>query len=193
MAKTILTCCTYKTFPFNQIFVRGGPLLWVSDSPQRAKVLGCKHPNNSTKHPCPYCKAKQVDNHPTFGDLGNSKYNVQSNARSYGESQEGWKELQCLELNLNEQTKRSQELGMVAPTSISGGDLGRPLFEKMRIDARRHVPVESLHADALVRRLNPAFFLLCPHTFHVLEQLAHSVQRGHFDVRTHELDPPLST
>lgn len=123
----------------------------MSDSPQRAKILGCKHANNSTKLPCPYCKAKQVDGHPTFGDLGNRKYNVKRNARTYGEAQEGWQELRDLESNLNEQTKRSQELGMVAPTSISSGILGRPLFEKMQIDARRHVPVESLHADALVR------------------------------------------
>ena len=116
----------------------------MSDSPQRAKVLGCKHPNNSTKLPCPYCKAKQVDGHPTFGDLGDRKYKVKRNARTYGEAQEGWQELQDLESDLNEQTKRSQELGMVAPTSISRGTLGRPLFEKMKIDARRHVPVEIL-------------------------------------------------
>ena len=42
---------------------------------------------------------------------------------------------------------------MVVLTSISGGVLGRPLFDKMQIDARRHVPVETLHADALVRQL----------------------------------------
>lgn len=41
----------------------------------------------------------------------------------------------------------------MAPTGISGGILGRPLFDKMQIGARRHVPVETPHADALVRQL----------------------------------------
>ena len=124
--------------------------MWVSDSPQRAKILGCKHPNNYTKLPCPYCKAKQVDGHPTFGDLGNSKYNIERNRRTYGEAREGWKELGDLEANSTEQKQRATELGMLAPTSITGG--GRPLFDKMQIDPARHVPVESLHADALVSR-----------------------------------------
>lgn len=130
--------------------------MWVSDSPQRAKILYCKHPNNYTKLPCPYCKAKQISSHPTGGDLGDPNYNVERNARTYGEAQEGWEELRRLGSNPNEQKKRSMQLGMAAPTSISGGPLGRPLFYKMQIDPRRQVPVESLHADALLRRFPDA-------------------------------------
>lgn len=125
-------------------------MTWVSDSPQRAKVLYCKHPNNSTRLPCPYCKAVQDEDLPKCGDLGNSKYDVGANRRTWGEAEEGWRELGALASVPMEQNERSKQLGMAAPTSISGGALGRPLWDKLSIDPRRHVPVEGLHADALV-------------------------------------------
>ncbi|CAB1102335.1 unnamed protein product [Ectocarpus sp. CCAP 1310/34] len=95
-----------------KIFLRGGPLTWVSDSPQRAKLLYCKHPNNSTKLPCPYCKFDQDERLPTCGDLGNARHDVEANRRTWGEAQDGWRELQALDLAPNEQTKRSAELGI---------------------------------------------------------------------------------
>lgn len=157
--KTTRKCITWlHVFCKSQVFFRGGPLTWVSDSPQRAKLLYCKHPNNSTKLPCPYCKAGQDDDLPTCGDLGNAKYDVEVNKRTWGEAQDGWRELQAMGPNPNnERTKRSAELGMVAPTRVSDGVLGRPLWDKVSINPARHVPVESLHADALVSLVLPAF------------------------------------
>ncbi|CAB1117082.1 unnamed protein product [Ectocarpus sp. CCAP 1310/34] len=143
-----------------KIFLRGGPLTWVSDSPQRAKPLYCKHPNNSTKLPCPYCKAEQDERLPTCGDLGNARYDVEANRRTWGEAQDGWRELQGLDLAPNEQTKRSAELEIVAPTGVSGGVLGRPLWDKAFVNPARHVPVESLHAYALGAQALVQFFFL---------------------------------
>lgn len=42
------------------------------------------------------------------------------------------------------------ELGVRAPTSISGGVWGRPLWDHLMINPLRTVPVEALHADSLV-------------------------------------------
>lgn len=142
-----------------QIFFRGGPLLWVSDSPQRAKILCHKHANNSTKYPCPYCTAEQIDNHPTGGPLGDPGFTIEAHRRTWGVVEDSWAELLALESNPREQAKRSMELGVVAPTSISGGDWGRPLWDYLMIDPLRTVPVEAFHADSLVSPRFPRFFL----------------------------------
>ncbi|CAB1100696.1 unnamed protein product [Ectocarpus sp. CCAP 1310/34] len=76
-------------FVVSQFFLRGGLLItwtWVSDSPQKAKLLYCKHPNNSTKLPCPYCKAEQDERLSTCGDLGNARYDVDANRQTMGGS-----------------------------------------------------------------------------------------------------------
>lgn len=69
--------------------------------------------------------------------------------------EDSWAELLALESNPREQAKRSMELGVVAPTSISGGGWGRPLWDDLIIDPLRTVPVEAFHADSLVSLLFP--------------------------------------
>lgn len=129
-----------------QVFVRGGLLLLVADSPQRAQVLFCKHPNGSTRHPCPYCTVEQSEL-DEGGELGDPQYDIDVNRRTRRQMDEGRRELEALASDPAAQTKRSMELGVVPPDSNA---MPRPLFDWMDIDPLRHVPVERLHADALV-------------------------------------------
>lgn len=136
----------FSTTP--QVFLRGGLLLLVADSPQRAQVLFCKHPNRSTKHPCPYCTVEQSELEDG-GELGDPQFDIDANRRTRGHMDDGRQELEDLAPNPAAQAKRSMELGLVSPDS---NGMQRPLFDLMDIDALRHVPVERLHADALVSR-----------------------------------------
>ena len=131
----------------------------MSDSPQRAKLLYHKHANAKTKYPCPYCKVEQIDSHSTGGPLGDPKFNVTANRRTWGEMEDSWAELLALESNPRKQDQRSMELGVVAPTSISGGVWGRPVWDDLFGDPLRFMPVESLHANSLVSSLVSTCFL----------------------------------
>lgn len=150
-----------------QVFVRGSLLLLVADSPHRAQVLFCKAPNGSTRHPCPYCSVEQSavvvgaaagvapdeDDEPDEvegGELGDPQYDIFANRRTKEHLEEGRLELQALAAQPTTQNRRSMELGMVAP---GAPDEQRPLFDMLDLDPLRHVPVEILHADALVRTI----------------------------------------
>lgn len=62
---------------------------------------------------------------------------------------DGRRELEALSIAKDKKAlkKLSMDLGIIPPDS---NNLPRPLFDLMDIDPLRHVPVERLHADALV-------------------------------------------
>lgn len=78
--------------------------------------------------------------------LGDPQYDIDAHRRTLGEMKDGWKELERTEGNAASQ-KLSTELGLVADSA----GRGRPLYDKLAINPILHVPVERLHADALVR------------------------------------------
>ena len=132
---------------FVQVFARGELLLLVADSPQRAVYLYCKHPNRSSKRPCTYCKVTQT-RADDGGQLGNPKYDITKNRRTREQLDVGRRKLSALSHGSHEAKALSIKLGIVE--GRADGMLG-PLFDLMDLDQpQRHVPVESLHADALV-------------------------------------------
>lgn len=134
--------------PPTQVFVRGGMLLIVADSPERALLLYCKHPNASTLHPCPYCLVDQVGT--DGGNLGDRLYDILANRRTRGQILRARRELAGLASRPTAQAEKSKELGVVAPDK---NQPVWPLHDIPRIDALKACPVESLHACALVRLL----------------------------------------
>ena len=131
--------------PLPQVFVRGGLLLVVADSPQRALMLYCKHPNSSSLHPCPYCNLIQTGT--DGGDLGDADYNTTNSKRTIGQIMRARRELRGIASTPSAQTTRSMHLGVVAPDP---NQTVWPLHDLIRSDALKACPVESLHADALV-------------------------------------------
>ena len=127
------------------MFVRGGISLVVADSPQRALMLYCKHPNRSTLHPCPYCHVDQPHEDPEGGSLGDSTYDIKKNARTRGQILEARRELGAM--SGKAQSDRSMVLGVLAPDEAHPV---WPLYDLVKIDPLKACPVESLHADALV-------------------------------------------
>ncbi|CAN0332590.1 unnamed protein product, partial [Scytosiphon promiscuus] len=63
-----------------EVFVRGGLLLWCGDGQRRAKCLGSKGPNHFSWFPCPYCTVRQRQD-DSGGDLGNARFDVDANQR----------------------------------------------------------------------------------------------------------------
>ncbi|CAN0552262.1 unnamed protein product, partial [Ectocarpus sp. 12 AP-2014] len=80
------------------------------------------------------------------GDLGDPQYDVVANRRTWGQITEGFATLQSLSDDPSEQTRRSMELGLVAPDATG---LPLPLYDTMLIVPTEAVPVERLHFDAL--------------------------------------------
>lgn len=128
-----------------QVFVRGGILLIVADSPERALLLYCKHPNSSSLHPCPYCLVDQVG--PDGGNLGERLFDILGRRRTRGQILRGRRELAGLASRKGAQVARSTELGVVAPVPEQAI---WPAHDILRIDALKACPPESLHACALV-------------------------------------------
>jgi len=128
------------------VFVRGGILLIVADSPERALLLYCKHPNSSSLHPCPYCLVDQLG--PDGGNLGERLFDIVGKRRMRGQILRGRRELSGLTDQKSAQVARSKALGVVAPDAEQPV---WPLHDILRIDALKACPPESLHADALVR------------------------------------------
>lgn len=83
----------------------------------------------------------------TGGDLGNPRFDIDKNQRTWGQITDGFSELEALAGDPAEQARRSKELGLLAPDA-SG--LPFPLYNAMRVVPTEHVPVERLHFDALV-------------------------------------------
>ncbi|CAN0301776.1 unnamed protein product [Ectocarpus sp. 6 AP-2014] len=138
-----------------EVFVRGGVLLIVADSPQRALILYCKHPNASTLHPCPYCLVGQFGD--DGGELGSPKYDIESNRRTRGQILRGRRTLAELAPTPAAQATASKELGVAVPVPEQPI---WPLHDIVKIDALKATPVESLHADALnVQSLVQSFIL----------------------------------
>ncbi|CAN0092719.1 unnamed protein product, partial [Ectocarpus fasciculatus] len=128
-----------------EVFVRGGLLMWCGDGPGRAKNLGSKACNHFSRFPCPYCMVEQRDD-AFGGDLGDPQYDVVANRRTWGQITEGFATLESLSDDPSEQTRRSMELGLVAPDATG---LPLPLYDTMLIVPTEAVPVERLHFDAL--------------------------------------------
>ncbi|CAB1115463.1 unnamed protein product [Ectocarpus sp. CCAP 1310/34] len=112
-----------------KVFLRGGLLVLVADSPQRALMCYCKHPNSFSRR----------------GPVGDQLYDIVTNRRTRGLMLEERSKLEALASNPVRQGHLSSALGVVAPQE---GDVW-PLFEAMDIVPSRVTPVESLHADAL--------------------------------------------
>ena len=129
-----------------QVSLRGGLLIFIADSPRRALVLCEKHPNAFSLHPCPYCMVKQVEDEPKGGGLGDAQFDIDKNRRTLGQMKDGWRRLDALPNNSNEQRELSKDLGLV----VDSANRGRPLVDKMLLNTILHVPVERLHADAIV-------------------------------------------
>ena len=156
------SCPVLFTFfsPFNrphvltlsQVFLRASLLLMVADSPQRALMLGCKHPNSSTRHPCTLCLVEQSGD--DGGQLGDPRIDVKSSRlrRTRQTMETSWSSLEEMRV-AGESTRdieaRSMELGVVPPKADG---MPQPLFETITLgNPVVHVPPERLHADALVR------------------------------------------
>ncbi|CAN0272996.1 unnamed protein product [Ectocarpus sp. 6 AP-2014] len=127
-----------------KIFLRGGLLLLVADSPPRALMCYCKHPNSFSRFPCIYCMVEQTQDNEG-GDLGDQLYDIVANRRTRGLMLEGRSQLEALASNPVQQGQLSSTLGVVAPQE---GDVWL-LFEACDIVPSRVTPVESFHADAL--------------------------------------------
>lgn len=133
-----------------KVFVRGGISLIVADSPKRALMLYCKHPNRKTLHPCPYCLVDQPYDDPEGGSLRDANYDIIATRRTRGQVLEGRRELEGI-ASAKAQSDRSMELGVVAP------DVAHPvmpLYDLVKIDPLKTCTVESLHVDALVSVLS---------------------------------------
>lgn len=131
------------------MFLRSSLLLLVADSPQRALMLGCKHPNGTSRHPCTLCLVEQYGE--DGGPLGDDRVDLGALRRTRDTMEGAWSELQDL---IDQGTtsvrvdKRSMELGVVSPNP-SG--VPRALFDFVTLgNPNDHVPPERLHADALV-------------------------------------------
>lgn len=140
------------------MFLRGGLLLLVADSPQRTLMYKGKHPNKSTRFPCIYCMVEQAqeeaegeDGTDPGGALGDPLYDIESNARTRGGVLAGRRRLWDMKDQASAQAKMSTELGVVAPASSDERWL---LYDVMDIVPGRTMPVEILHADALVSALS---------------------------------------
>ena len=126
--------------------------MMVADSPQRALMLGCKHPNSSSRHPCTLCLVEQSG--PDGGQLGDARVDVNSSQlrrtrQSIESSRSELKKMQADGRLLRGVDARSIELGVVVP---SADGMPLPLLETLTLgNPTAHVPPERLHADALVR------------------------------------------
>ncbi|CAM9413476.1 unnamed protein product, partial [Ectocarpus fasciculatus] len=127
-----------------EVFVRGGLLMWCGDGPGRAKVLGNKACNHFSRFPCPYCMVEQRDN-ITGGDLGNAQYDIDANRRTWGQITAGFDTLKSLADNPAEQSRQSTSLGLAADST----DPSLPMYDSMLTVPTAVVPVERLHFDAL--------------------------------------------
>ncbi|CAN0204362.1 unnamed protein product, partial [Scytosiphon promiscuus] len=128
-----------------KVFLRGGLLLLVADSPQRALMCFVKHPNIFSRFPCVYCMVEHNTKEAEGGDLGNQLFDVVAHRRTRGLMMEGRKRLESLAFNPKQQETVSTELGIVEPKP---GDVWH-LFDVMDIVPSAATPAESLHADAL--------------------------------------------
>lgn len=135
------------------MFLRGGLLLLVADSPQRALMCFVKHPNFFSRFPCVYCKVEQDCTKPEGGDLGDQLYDIVGNRRRRGLMMAGRNQLESLASNPAQQETLSTELGIV---EADPDDVWH-LFDVMDIVPSAVTPVESLHADALVRSSRRVF------------------------------------
>ena len=133
----------------------------VADSPQRALMLGCKHPNSSSRHPCTLCLVEQsgLDG----GQLGDAGIEINSARlrRTRHTMESSRKELVQMQAEgslVRDVDARSMELGVVVPNSAG---MPQPLFETLTLgNPTAHVPPERLHADALVSEVPPSYFTL---------------------------------
>ena len=89
---------------------------------------------------------KQVEDEPKGGGLGDAQFDIDKNRRTLGQMKDGWRRLDALPNNSNEQRELSKDLGLV----VDSANRGRPLVDKMLLNTILHVPVERLHADAIV-------------------------------------------
>lgn len=123
----------------------------VADSPQRALMLGCKHPNSSTLHPCTLCLVEQSGD--DGGQLGDWRIDVNSSSlrrtrQTIEKSRSILEEMNVAGESTRDIEDKSMELGVV--TSKADG-IPQPLFETITLgNPVAHVPPERLHADALV-------------------------------------------
>ena len=112
-------------------------------------MLGCKHPNKKTKHPCSLCLVEQSED--DGGELGHWDVDIRGRKRTRKTMEGAWHELQELidEGGASRVVDRtSMELGVVVPDQLG---LQRPLFDLLTLgNPNDHVPPERLHADALV-------------------------------------------
>ncbi|CAN0319875.1 unnamed protein product, partial [Ectocarpus sp. 6 AP-2014] len=82
----------------------------------------------------------------TGGELGNARYDIETNRRTYGQMKDGFAELALLVDQPAEQARKSMELGLAAG---SANGPGLPLWTSLHINPLRHMPIERLHFDAL--------------------------------------------
>jgi len=112
-------------------------------------MLGCKHPNKKTKHPCSLCLVEQSED--DGGELGHWDVDIRPRNRRRKTMEGAWREMQELidEGGASRVVVRtSMKLGVVVPDQLG---LQRPLSELVTLgNPNDHVPPERLHADALV-------------------------------------------
>lgn len=153
-----------------QVFFRGGLLLLVADSPQRALMCYCKHPNSSSKFPCIYCMVMQTPDNDG-GPLGDSEFDIVANKRTRGLIREGREKLSALSGSAVAQAELSKDLGIVAPLS---SDDKMVLDDSMDCDPLRMTPCEILHADSLVIQIEVSI-TVCTSLLYVRIVGAHDV------------------
>ena len=137
---------------FAQVFVRGGVFGIYADSPQRAVLLHSKHPNNFSKHPCPYCKVTQRDDagddELPGGELGDEDYDLHKNRRTRTGMESARETLKNFKGTAAAGRKESQRLGVNGPDV---NNLPSPWYDKMWSHFPGDcTPPDKLHVDSLV-------------------------------------------
>ncbi|CAN0305186.1 unnamed protein product [Ascophyllum nodosum] len=127
------------------VFLRGGLLMLVSDSPQRAQLLYCKAPNKSTKFPCPTCLVSQTE--PDGGELCDPNFPIYNKMRSRKYQDRVQKELAKLQRGSTVAKKLSTKTGVNAKNPETPWS---PLTDLITTGESARVAVaEILHLDPL--------------------------------------------
>lgn len=134
------------------MFARGGLQSKTADTPQRKGALGYKNCTWKTECPCSLCKVTQ-SNVPgeVGGELGDRNYDIVSNRRTRGQTEEGRRELRALGPGSKAAVALSKKLGIVEPDQLNQP---RALYDLCSLHSLMLAcSSELLHLNQLVRLL----------------------------------------